>query len=71
MFSYFHPDPLGTDPGAYQTQMVDNCHFRDFKNHSYFGVPEFALEYIKYKGDINVIVLTTHRLVARELLALE
>ena len=30
--------------------MVDGCEFRDFSNYTYFGIPEFAIEYLKFKG---------------------
>ena len=50
----FVSDPLGADPNSYLNRSVDNgCHFRDFNNYTYFGVPEFATEYIQYKGIVT------------------
>jgi hypothetical protein len=43
-------DPLGSDPTSFKTRSVDGCEFRDFSNYTYFGTPEFAVEYLKFKG---------------------
>jgi hypothetical protein len=46
-------DPLGSNPAAFQKQTISGCSFRDFGNYSYFGVPEFADDYIQFKGGLK------------------